>query len=166
MAEGFLRDEGCGGHPGPAMGPGHPSWPRPPKPGAPPPCPPGESGLDCLFFDAAGASNAFGVGEVGMGGRRGGRPPGQGHAGGWGVRGWWGWQPELPRRKWRETPPPPPEKGPKMFELAQLNLFTFQKKEGGGRPLAIHHHVLAGDGTWVGWSLRGGPGPERRPGPR
>ena len=28
--------------------------------------------------------------------------------------------------------PPPPEKGVKMFELAQLNLFSPEKKRGGG----------------------------------
>ena len=27
------------------------------------------------------------------------------------VRGWWGWERELPGRKWGETPPPPPRKG-------------------------------------------------------
>ena len=35
------------------------------------------AGLDSPFFDAAGASKDFGAGEVGMGGRGGGRPPGQ-----------------------------------------------------------------------------------------
>ena len=63
----------------------------------------------------------------------GGRPPGQAPAGGGGVPGWWGWQPELPGRKWGRRPPPtPPEKGVKMFELAQLNLFTPEVKRGGG----------------------------------
>ena len=79
------------------------------------------------------------------------------------VRGWWGWQPELPGQKWGEMPPPPPEKGVKMFELAQLNLFTPEKKKGG---------AATGDSSrcagrrwdWGGWSLRGGPTPGRRPG--
>ena len=47
------------------------------------------------------------------------------------VRGWLGWERELPGRKWVETLPPL-EKGPKMFQLAQLNLFTPEKKKGGG----------------------------------
>ena len=64
-----------------------------------------------------------------------------------GVPGSWGWPPELPGRKWGETPPPHPEKGMKMFELGQLNLFTPEKKKGGGQPLAIHRHVLASAGT-------------------
>ena len=34
-------------------------------------------------------------------------------------------------RKWGETTPPS-EKGVKMFELAQLNLFTPDVKKGGG----------------------------------
>ena len=44
---------------------------------------------------------------------------------------------------------PPLEKGVKMFELAQLNLFTLEvrKAGGGGEPLAIHRHVLAGAGS-------------------
>ena len=51
--------------------------PHPPNFAPPPPRPPGESGWDSPFFDVAGASKAFGAGEVGMGGRGGGRPPGQ-----------------------------------------------------------------------------------------
>ena len=70
-------DEGGGGHPRRAMEPSHGGWPPPPKPGPPPPRPRGESGLDSPFFHAAGASKDFGAGEVGMGGRGGGRPPGQ-----------------------------------------------------------------------------------------
>ena len=34
-----------------------------------------------------------------------------------------------------------------MFELAQLNLFTPEKKKGGGHPLAIHRQLLVGAGT-------------------
>ena len=50
-------------------------------------------------------------------------------------------------------PPPPPEMGVKMFELAQLNLFTPERKKGGGGPLAFHRQLLvrAGlgeDGVW------------------
>ena len=37
-----------------------------------------------------------------------------------------------------------------MFELAQLNLFTPEVRRGGGKPLAIHRHVLAGAGTGGG----------------
>ena len=64
--------EGCGGPPGPAMGPGCRGWPPPPKPGHPPPYRPGESGLDSPVFVAAGAPPVVGAGAVGMGGRGGG----------------------------------------------------------------------------------------------
>ena len=64
------------------MGPGRPRWPQ----GGPPPTRPhGESGLDSPHFEAAGASKAFGAGEVCMGGRgEGGGPLGQAHVGGGG----------------------------------------------------------------------------------
>ena len=42
--------------------------------------------------------------------RGGGGPPGQAPARR-GVVGWWGWQLELPGRKWGGAPPPPPRKG-------------------------------------------------------
>ena len=58
VAQGNDAVEGCGGHLGPAMGPGLPGWPPPPKPGHPPPCRPGESGLDSPVFVAAGAPPA------------------------------------------------------------------------------------------------------------
>ena len=84
-----------------------------------------------LFFDATGASNAFGAGEVGMGGRGGHGPPGQAHAAGGGPRvvgmGTGVAQAEMGG----DAPPPPPEKGVKMFELAQLNLCTPEKKKWG-----------------------------------
>ena len=32
------------------------------------------------------------------------------------------------------APPPPPEKAVKMFELAQTNIFTPERKKGGGAP--------------------------------
>ena len=51
------------------------------------------------------------------------------------VKGWWGSQQELPGpgKRWGEVrPPPPPEMGVKMFELAQTNLFTPKRKKGGG----------------------------------
>ena len=67
--------------------------------------------------------------------------------GGGGVPGGRWWQPELPGRKWGEATPPS-EKGVKMFELAQHNLFTQEVKKGGGEALAIHRHVPAGAGTW------------------
>ena len=64
------------------------------------------------------------------------------------VRGWWGRERELPRRKWGETPPPP-EKGVKMFELAQFKLFTPEKKKGGGT-----HRRFIGN-CWQAWGLGG-----------
>ena len=64
VAQGVDGVEGCGGHPGPAMGPGSPGWP--------PPCRPGESGMDSPVFVGAGAPPAVGGGAVGMGGRGGG----------------------------------------------------------------------------------------------
>ena len=50
------------------------------------------------------------------------------------------------------APALPPEMGVKMFESAQLNLFTPRGKMG-GHPLAIYHQLLAGvwlggDGVW------------------
>ena len=73
------------------------------------------------------------------------------------VRGWWGWEPELPGRKWGETrPPPPPEKGVKMFELAQHNLFTPEKKKGGA-PTGDSLPCDRRRWDWGGWSLWGGP---------
>ena len=72
LARGVDGVEGCGGPPGPAMGPGSPGWPPPPKPGHTPPHRPGESGMDSPVFVGAGAPPAVGGGAVGMGGRRGG----------------------------------------------------------------------------------------------
>ena len=42
--------------------------------------------------------------------------------------------------------PPPPKRGVKMFQLAQINLFTPERKSGGGHPLAIRCQLLAGSG--------------------
>ena len=79
-------------------------------------------------------------------GRRGGDPPGQTPAGwgGGGVAGACWWQPEFPGKK-RGEAAPPSAKGVMMFELARLNVFTPDIKEGGA--LAVHLHVLASDGT-------------------
>ena len=65
--------------------------------------------------------------------------------------GWWGWQRELPGlgKRWGEVGPPP-EKGVKMFELAQTNIFSPERKKGGGRPLAIRRQLLAGAGLGGG----------------
>ena len=69
-----------------------------------------EDGLDSPVFVAAGAPTVVGGGEVGMGGRGGevhlDKPMRLGE-----VREWWGWQRELPGKKWGETPPPPPGNG-------------------------------------------------------
>ena len=48
------------------------------------------------------------------------------------------------------TSPPPPQMGVKMFELAQTNIFTPERKKGGGRPLAIRRPVLVGAGVGGG----------------
>ena len=146
MAEGFFGEEGCGDHPRPAMA-SRPGWPPPPKPGPPPPRLPGESGLDPPFFDVAGASKDLGAGEVGMGGRGRGRsstwtsPCGRGGPKVVGVA-------TAVAREETGGDTPPTEKGVMMIELTQLNLFTPEVKKGGGQPLAIHPHVLAGTGTW------------------
>ena len=47
-------------------------------------------------------------------------------------------------------PPPPPERGVKMFELAQTNIFTPERKKGGWHPLAIHRPLLVGAGLGGG----------------
>ena len=46
--------------------------------------------------------------------------------------------------------PPPPERGVKMFELAQTNIFTPDRKNGGGHPLAIRRPLLARAGLGGG----------------
>ena len=134
------------------MGPGCPGWPRLPKPGHPPPRRPGESGLDFPVFVAAGAPPAVGGGGwvwVDEGGVvHLDRPLRLGV-----VNGWSGWQPELPGpgKKWGEVQPPPPfpEMGVKMFELAQTNLFTPTRKKRG----ATHWRFVAN--CWQGLGLGG-----------
>ena len=76
----------------------------------------------------------------------GGGPPRQAHASGGGPR----LVGVATGVAWAEMggAPPPLEKGVKMFELAQLNLLSPEKKKaGGGQPLANHRHVLVGAGT-------------------
>ena len=49
------------------------------------------------------------------------------------IEGSWGWQRELPgqgNERWGEVGVPP-ERGVKMFELAQTNIFTPERKKGG-----------------------------------
>ena len=46
--------------------------------------------------------------------------------------------------------PTPPERGVKMFELAQTNIFMHEWKKGGGHPLAIRRPLLAGAGLGGG----------------
>ena len=65
------------------------------------------------------------------------------------VNGWWGWQPELPEpeKRWGEVrPPPPPERGVKMFQLAQINLFTPERKKEGGTHWQLAANCLQGLG--------------------
>ena len=90
----------------------------------------------------------LGGGGVGMGARGGGGPPGQAPApkGGQRVvgvaRGVAGAAEEMGggappnQKKWRG----------KMFELVQTNLFTPERKKGGGHPLAIGRQLLVGAG--------------------
>ena len=47
---------------------------------------------------------------------------------------------------------PPPKRGVKMFELAQTNIFTPERKEGGGHPLSIRRPLLARAGLGGGLS--------------
>ena len=68
------------------------------------------------------------------------------------VNGWWGWQPELPGpgKRWSEVrPPPPPEMGSKMFELAQTNIFIPGRKKG----LGTHWRFVTN--CWQGLGLGG-----------
>ena len=60
----------------------------------------------------------------------------------------------------------PPERGVKMFQLAQTNIFTPERKKGGGHPLAIRRPLLARARLGGGLSGRGRPGSGRRPCPR
>ena len=74
------------------------------------------------------------------------------------VRGWWGWQRELPGKKLGETRSPSPEMGVEMFELVQLNLFTPERKKGwpptGDSSPTAGRGWAWGDGarTWT-WTL-------------
>ena len=72
------------------------------------------------------------------------------------VNGWWGWQPELPGpgKGWGEVRGPP-TRGVKMFELAQTNIFTPERKKVGGHPLAICRPLLAGAGLGGGVEYAG-----------
>ena len=67
------------------------------------------------------------------------------------VNGWWGWQRELPgpRKGWGEVPPPKKKMGVNMFELAQTNIFTPERKKGG----ATHWRLVAH--YWQGLGLGG-----------
>ena len=50
------------------------------------------------------------------------------------VEGSWGWQRELPgpgKKRWGQVGAPP-ERGVRMFELAPTNMFTPERKKGGG----------------------------------
>ena len=95
----------------------------------------------------------------------GGRPPGQALAGGRGPR-----VVELAtgvaRAEMGGNAPPLPEKGVKMFELAQPTFFTPEKKKGGGAPNGYSSPCAGRCCDLGGWSLRGGPRPGRRPGRR
>ena len=134
---------------------GSPGWPPPPEPGHPPPRLPGESGMDSPVFVGAGAPPAVGGGAVGMGGPGGGggvvhldKPLRLGV-----VKGSWGWQRELPgqgNERWGEVGTPP-ERGVKMFELAQTNIFGPERKKGGGG--GTHWRFVAH--CWQGLGLGG-----------
>ena len=152
LAQGVDGVEGCGGPPGPAMGPGSPGWHPPPKPGHPPRRRPGESGMDSPVFVGAGAPPAVGGGA------------GYGWTGGGGFvhldeplrlgwsRGRGGGNVSCQGRGTRgggEPPPPPPERRVKMFELAQTNIFSPERKKGG----ATHWRFVAH--CWQGRNLRG-----------
>ena len=65
-----------------------------------------------------------------MGGRGEGGPPGQAHAARGGPRVVWVAMGVAGEEMVTNPPPPPPEMGVKMFELAQLHLFTSSKKGG------------------------------------
>ena len=68
------------------------------------------------------------------------------------VAGSWGMQRELPgqgNKRWGQVPPPP-ERGVKMFELAQTNILTPERKKEG----ATHWRFVAH--CWQGPGLGGG----------
>ena len=68
------------------------------------------------------------------------------------VEGSWGWHCELPgqgNKRWGEVPPPP-QRGVKMFELPQTNIFTPERKKGGG---GTHWRFVAH--SWQGLGLGG-----------
>ena len=108
--------------------------------------------MDSPVFVGAGAPPAGGGGAVGMGGRGGGgvvhldKPLRLGV-----VEGSWGWQRDLPGlgKRWGEVGDPP-KRGVKMFELAQTNIFTPERKKSG----ATHWRFVAH--CWQGLGLGGG----------
>ena len=66
------------------------------------------------------------------------------------VNGSWGWQRELPGpgKRWGEVGDPP-EMGVKMFEMVQTNIFTPERKKGGGTQWRFVAH-LSGAGLGGG----------------
>ena len=149
--------EGCGGPPGPAVGPGSPSWPPPPKPGHPLLVAPESPVWTLRFLWVRVHHRLLGAGRwVWVDGGGGvvhlDKPLRLGV-----VEGSWGWQRELPghgNKRCGEVPPPPPRKGVKMFELAQTNSFTPERKKGGANHWRFVAHNWQGLGLggveWVG----------------
>ena len=138
------------------------SWLAPtPKIGHPPPRRPGESRFDSPVFVAPGAPTAVRGGWwvwVDEGG-----PRGQAHAAR-GVQRVVGVATDVAGEEMGgDAPPPPPEMRMKMFELAQTNLFTPERKRGGGAPTGDSSPTAVRCWAWGGWSTRRGPGPRRRP---
>ena len=114
--------------------------------------------MDSPVFVGAGAPPAVAGGAVGMGGRGGGwlstwTSP---SASGW-SRGRGGGNVSCRGSRTSgggRCPPPPPERGVKMFELAQTNIFTPERKKGGATHWRFFAHCRQGLGLggveWVG----------------
>ena len=64
------------------------------------------------------------------------------------VEGSWGWQRELPgqrNKRWGEVGASP-ERGVEMFQLVQTNIFTPERKKGGGTHWRFVAHCWQGLG--------------------
>ena len=155
----FFWRAGGRGHHGPTMGPCHPAGSPTPKP-QPLPAGPPVSPIETICFLMHRAHHKFlGQGRwvwANEGGIHQYKPLCVG-----GVAGDWWWQEEMPWGKGGQTAPPS-DKGVKMFELVQFNIFTPDVKKGGPSISGSFACVCRpwDWGVWISLGVRGS-GPRR-----